>query len=242
MKKLIAMLLVCVFLLSGCYDKFRYSGKNKNYFSMAIYSLLGVSGRDTDKIEILEIDEYGRVLFSFYSSEILFGGEKGIYSIMVCQKTDEKNTYFYPDYQFVFANSEEKISEQDINLLRRRNDWGKELDESKMVKVKNTEKKRNVGSSISSREKKIFEGLIDFETRMVILTRLGMDKEKRNLYYVSVRDKENDYAFERAYILILNEDNTFDGNVCLQEVKNPWNYQDQLKAFKELNDWVLSEE
>ena len=42
----------------------------------------------------------------------------------------------YSDYNFITAPTSEDISEEEILELKARNDWEKELDESKMTKLK----------------------------------------------------------------------------------------------------------
>jgi len=244
MKKLIVMLIVCAFILSGCHDKFRYYGKYPECFSVAVYNLLGITGHEMDEIKVLDQDSKGRILFSFYSWGFSIGENPDLYSVLICQKTDDEYVYFYPDYQFVLSSTKNGISEKEIDELKEKNDWGKELDESKMLRARITKKKKNATSVVKPKERQIFTDLIDFEVETVVMIRLGMDKNKRNLYYVSVcnRTAESGFGFDRAYMLIINEDNSFDGSHCLQELEDPWKYQDQLKAFKELNDWVLSEE
>ena len=243
MKKIIVVLSICLLFLTGCHDTNRYYGKYPEYFSIAASSLLGISGSEFDTVEVLEQDMQGRILFSFSSPGISMqrGKDSGLYSVMICQKTDDTYSYFYPDYHFVVRNKDEEITEGEINSLKERNDWNREIDNSKMVHVKFTCKKDNIGGITGEDrdETKIFDGKVDDEKEQVQMIRLGIDGKKRSLYLASILiHGEKSYICERSYLVILNADYTYDSRICLQEVEDIWNYQDQLKAFKELNDWV----
>jgi len=231
-----ALLVVLIMLLiTGCRDTHRHYGKYPQYFSVAVYSLLGISGNEDDDIEILEQDSKGRIMFAFTSKWANIDEKIGLYSVMICQKTDSKYSYFYPDYHFVTAHTKEEISEDEITALKNRNDWNKDIDESKMTKVRISRRKK-LNSVAGSREKKVLENVVDFDNETVVFGGLGTDKDNRWLYYVWVDDK--DHKYKRSYMLILNEDYTYE-STYLQQIDDVWNYQDQLKEFKELNHWSL---
>lgn len=233
---IISFVLLCSFLCTGCRDTHRHYGEYPEYFSIAINSLLGVSGGESDKIEVLEQDSNGRILFLF-TTNMWFGDKNGLCSLMICQKTDEKYAYFYPDYHFVLANTKEEFTKERTENLKIINDWNQEMDDKKLTKVK-IERTKDIDNYAGSQKTKIFEDkdLVDFEIENIIMTRLGVDKEKRGLYYVDFTDKEHNYL--RSYMLILNEDYSYE-DTYLEEIEDVWNYQEQLKEFKELNNWSL---
>jgi len=237
MKKVIVILIVCAFILSGCRNTLRYYGKYPEYFSIAANSLLGISGYEREKIEVLESDEYGRILFLFISPSYRFENEKGLFSIMICQKTDKEYAYFYPDYHFIVRNTREEILEEDINALKSENSWGENLDGSRMVKVRILYAKKTMDNAARFRKTQIFDGWIDSNTETISLCRFGIDEKGRSLYLAWIQNKK-DYTDKSQYIYIINEDYTYDESIGIQEIEDIWNYQDQLKAFKELNDWV----
>jgi hypothetical protein len=217
-----------------------YYGKHPEYFSIAIYSLLGIDGNENDDIEILEQDTKGRVMFSFNSKVTSIDDTTGVYSIMICQKTQGEYTYYYPDFNFIVAHNKEEITEDEIAALKNRNDWNKDIDESKMTKVKITWSKTKDNYS-GSKKTKIFKDQkkVDFANEYIEFASLGTDKNKRWLYFVRILDNNNSY--KRSYVLILNNDNSYEPSY-LQQIDDLWNYQDQLKAFKELNNWSIYEE
>jgi len=222
-------------LLTGCRNTFRHYEKYSQYFSIAINSLLGVSGHETDEVKVLEQDAKGRTMFAFISRVYMIDDKTGLYSIMICQKTDSVYAYYYPDYHFVVANTKEEISEDEITALKNRNDWNDDIDESKITKVRIVRSKQQNNSG-GSRKEKIFKDIVDFDNEILIFGGLGTDKDNRWLYYVWVDDK--DHKYKRSYMLILNEDYSYESGY-LQQIDDVWNYQDQLKAFKELNHWSL---
>ena len=229
------LVVLLLLLLTGCRDPFRHYEKYPQYFSVAIYSLLGISGSEMDDIEILEQDSKGRIMFAFISEFSAIDEKPGLYSVMICQKTDSEYSYIYPDYHFVAAHIKEEISEEKIATLKTINDWNNDIDESKMTKVRIVRSKQK-NNSRGSRKEKIFKDVVDFDNETISLYGLGTDKENRWLYYVRIFNKDNSY--KRSYMLILNEDYTYE-STYLQQIDDVWNYQDQLKAFKELNHWSL---
>lgn len=238
MKRIAVILLTFVILLfSGCRDSYKYYEDYPEFFSIAIYTLLGVTGGDGDEIEILEKDTKGRTLFSFSTIDNPTNSDKsGLYSIMICQKTDSKYAYYYPDYNFITAPTREDISEEEILELKARNDWEKELDESKIIKVKIV-RKREKENSRDSRKFEIFKNKVNFDNEEINMFSLGKDKNNRWLYYAIVQDREK-HKYKRSYMLILNKDFSYQDSY-IQQAEDIWNYQDQLKRFKEINNWVL---
>jgi hypothetical protein len=238
MKKWTAVLAILLLVLVACEPVDRYNGKHPQYFSIAINSLLGVSVSWEDSIEVLEQDSKGRIMFAFISNVSSIDGKKGIYSIMICQKADSEYAYFYPDHHFVVAHTKGEITQGQIAALKIINDWDQSIDESKMTKVRISRNKKQ-DNSRDSRKENIFKDKneVDFENETVLFHSLGTDKDGRWLYFVWVTDNVK-YNDKRYYMLILNKDYSYKGTY-LQPLDDVWNYQDQLKKFKELNNWTL---
>lgn len=233
---IISFVLLCSLLCTGCRDTFRHYGEYPEYFSIGINTMLGITGSENDEIEILEQDAMGRTMFAYISHDKI-DDTSGVYSIMVCQKTDSKYAYFYPDYHFVVAHTKEDITDKQIETLIETNDWNKALDETKMMKVKIV-RRREQKNGRGSREEKIFKetNTVDFNNEKIIMSGLGKDKDNRWLFFVRITDME--YQYLRSYMLILNEDYSYE-DTYLEEIEDVWNYQEQLKEFKELNNWSL---
>jgi hypothetical protein len=174
-------------------------------------------------------------MFAFISPGSNIDDKTGLYSMVICQKTDSKYAYFYPDYHFIVANKKEDISDEEIAELKRINDWGQNIDETKMTKVK-IQRKKNQGNYGGTSNSKIFRDEVDFENETLSFYTLGVDVDNRCLYYVRVFD--NSHNYKRSYIILLNDDYSYEDSY-LQELKDIWNYQDQLKEFKKINNWEL---
>jgi len=72
-------------------------------FTVAIYSLLGARGYTPEyhgyvptDIKVLEEDDYGRVLFAYCEDQ-----NGTVTTLLIIQKSDEKYSYYYPDYNFI---------------------------------------------------------------------------------------------------------------------------------------------
>ena len=108
--------------------------------------------RYTD-IERIEQDEYGRILYLYRTWEAkVHGALMGGISLLICQKTDEENVWYYPDVNcisyfaypfFRNADGEEKsfsdFPKEQIDRLKEENDWNTPINQSKCI-VKNIEK------------------------------------------------------------------------------------------------------
>ena len=228
----------------GSPDKTRYYGDYPEHFSVAIYSLLGVTSEwGNRRVEILEEDSEERVMFAFSSSDFEgIDGRGEAYSVMITQKTGSRFAYFYPDYNFVARHSEAEITEADIEQLKRDNDWNEPLNEAKMIRVRTIRKKTGVvsGSYVDSAVHRAAES--DPLTEGISMAPLGRDMDGRWLYYVYVFKYNGDILrdfrdFLRAYMLICDPSS---GKVYdIELIDDVWNYQDQLREFKGRNGWEL---
>ncbi len=259
-KVLVTFLMIFCFIpaLIGCEKGVPYSGEDYDLFSVALNSLLGVSGYSgkgaTPKIIIIEEDSYGRKLFSYQSD-----GFVAAYSVLICQKSDDNYAYYYPDYNFISAeyksnvNVESLFTTEEINELKQLNDWNKEIDEEKCVKVKIIKEKKN--TKITKETEKKFRYLMreiatdtgykgdDTLFRNAILC--TTDDYGRKLYYVNGVGYDaygegvspNSVSRDFHLVVIFNPDGTFDEIKCVIELTDYYKYQTQVKNFKGLNNW-----
>lgn len=80
--------------------------------------------------KIIETDDYGRILYSYTTYNAILNVENCTATV-ICQKIDDDYIYFYEDVCYIVSG----ISEQTIDGLKEKNDWNKELDESKLSKI-----------------------------------------------------------------------------------------------------------
>jgi hypothetical protein len=113
-----AVILVGSISLTACGYR-KYEGEYTDLYSVAAHSLLGTNDLIDDtfqflpEISILEEDSFGRWLFTYDENSII-----SHYSLIICQKSDEENVYFYPGYNFISASAEtEFLPPEDIIKL-----------------------------------------------------------------------------------------------------------------------------
>jgi hypothetical protein len=255
---IIITFLCSITLLTGCDRIVYYSGDDFDLFSVAVNSLLGVNGYgrkgSSPRIELIEEDSYGRKLFSY-----LGDGFVPTYSLLICQKSDEKYSYYYPDYNFISAEykSQELLDNsftiEEINELKELNDWNKEINEEKCVKVemiskkdlpKITKKKENQFQLLFKKVAKS-TGYKGDDNLYRYAKYCTSDNYGRTLYYVYGIGTDvngegvspNSLSREFHIVIIFKPDGTIDENICVMELTDIYKYQDGLKRFKELNSW-----
>jgi len=253
---IVLSVLLLALSLTGCRYK-RYKGKYPELYSVAINSLLWNSGQSAaagklvdPKIEIIEEDSYGRILFS-YIEQCYARATIAFDSLLICQKSDEEFTYFYPDYNFVsierepYSHNYYKFSVDEIQTLKNLNDWDKEVDLEKCVKVEITRNKPKLQI-----DKEVFDKLFrkaikhESENKLFIHTDfLISDNYGRSIYYGFGEEKlGSDKNYQKRYfyrVFIFNPDSSYNEETCILEPTDYYNYQDELKAFKELNNWNM---
>lgn len=234
-KHIIVLVLVISLLLTSCFgDGMDYHGEYPDLYSVAIHSIIGIYGYDfsevkfDSKINVIDEDEQGRKLFSYQENSTV-----STYNLIICQKTNDDYTYFYPDYNFI-SSSEDTFPEEEIEQLKEKNDWNKEINEYSCVKAKVTRKKP--------------QGLINRKAvNKLYCFALGEDAYYPNssiIYLISdnygreLYTGYGKYSSKRVVVMLLNHpDGSYDENTSVMELKNYYSYQEELKAFKERNHW-----
>lgn len=255
-KKPLVIFLILVFAssLASCGYFLRpykgYGGEHPDLYSIAINSLLWTTGisqtadRFADsEIIVLEEDAYGRILFSYWEKSY-HRKDLAPYSLLIGQKTDGDYVYFYPDHNFIsverdpFSLKTDGFSEDEIGNLKRLNDWNEEIDLDKCVKVEITNKKPKPQIS-----KEVFDLLIKkaigYEGEATLFRyadHVSSDNYGRSIYCCfgigSWKDTNTIYL-----VFIFNPDGSYNEETCILDPSDYYNYQDELKAFKELNHW-----
>lgn len=230
----VILLLSMPFVLTGCYrygDD--YQGEYPDLYSVAIHSIAGTSGfyfsevKADSRINLLENDSNGRTLFSYYENTII-----STYSLVISQKTENGYVYFYPDYNFI-SSSADVFSEEQIEQLKEKNDWNKEMNEDKCAKV---EIIRNKSKGPIS-EKDIAE-LYDLALGDdAYLSKYSVDFIITDLYGRALYTGTGKTSSNRAVVMLFNPDGSHNGSTSVMELKNYYSYQEELKAFKERNHW-----
>lgn len=208
---------------SACrfFDPYRYAGSYPELYTVAVNAIWGASGYlsigevvNDPKIEIMETDEYGRVLFCY--DELLSYYGKGYqwdetyrnyyYACLIMQKSSDGYVYYYEDdccelysvetKMFRENRAVEEARRKDLSRLKELNDWGKEIDENKCVKKAVVT--RNDGALDIS--EKTFEKI----TREYA-TRLG-DKGNDTIYRFSIYNTCDKYGRELYFVWGISRD------------------------------------
>lgn len=239
MKKILMIFIVFILMfIYGCDDTARYKGQYPELFSIATNNILGVTGNDFDKIEILDEDQYGRIMFSYetwHSYLITESYDESIYCIIISQKSDDVYSYVYTDYNFIVAQSADEISSDKINELKELNDWNKELNEDLFVKIP-IKYKKDQGNINTKVIRKAFNfSISNYTITWQDYCFFTKDEYGRQIYFVRNRDENK--KLKNAYVMMFFSDGTFNEDTYITEITDIWNYQDELADFKSINNW-----
>lgn len=253
MKKINIFILIVLsstlIFLTGC-DVRGYGGSYPELYAVIANNSLGAGSSYLESISIIEEDSYGRIMF-FYS-----GNDSDVYKNMIdivgiCQKSDKKNTYYYEDDCFFVCKGFDdglKLSDilplvqNDIDKLKKLNDWNKELDESKMTsaeKVKNFINKPELNTSLYQIALSAVECSEGYEWNYYIMC---SDKVGRQLILMQERriDYEPSELEEiKTILVIVSNDGKVDSVNGILELtpEQLYDYRDVMKEFKAANHW-----
>lgn len=243
MKKIIKfstliLVVIMLILLCSC-DRFHnYKGDDYDLFTVATNSMIGTKGAvfmrpDGPTLTVKENDSYGRTLFYYWENSSF-----STHSILICQKAEGDYVFYYEDCNFI-SKGENNFTDEEINKLKEANDWNKELDESKMIKkpiIKNKQKinRKYETSTIEEALERVTYGALDggYEYGFHEYC-YSNENNSKNLFLVCMRASGQQ---EKNLLVILNNDCSY-GNNCVMELKDYKNYQEDLKQFKEINNW-----
>ena len=212
-----------------------YDDRNNHpeLFSIAINSVLGTRGRggngaDRLQITVIEEDNFGRKMFLYFEMKVI-----SRYSLHISQTSDDQYVYFYPDFNFISGPTDE-FSIEEIEELKRKNDWNMEIDLSKSVKVEIVREKGKgplTQTQMSSLYNKVFlgEDNYNFPSSYIFLT---TDDYGRSIYLGIGRP-----SIGRYVVMLFGPDSSYDENKSYFELTDLFSYQEELKQFKELNNW-----
>lgn len=239
MKKYIAIfIVVIILLLVSCGDSFNYYiGDRYDLLTVAVHSILGACGytwhNDAPTIEVVEEDEYGRVLFRYTDP-----WATGEYSLLISQKADCKHVYYYPDYNFI-TNASGVFADEDVYQLKALNDWNKEFDDSKMIRKEISDRKIGVDIDYEKVENAIIGCCAKISIKVSTFNDYTFDDYGRTMYYLTPERSEhltNDDVKQDIYVIILSADLTYDEKSIIK-IEDQYNYQHSLRDFKDLNGW-----
>jgi len=245
---------ICFFLmftiLSGCvtfliyssrtsHRDGKYNGDYPELYSIAVNSVLGTRGYHPDShgrfqsmVEIREEDSFGRVMFFYYEKNTI-----SRLSLIISQKSDEEYAYYYPDYNFISIPGG-KFSDEKIEEMKRKNDWNMNIDIDRYEKVKIIRQKAEKGPVKKSQVKEFHRKVLGNDASGNHFTIFFTKDDYNRSMYVGFGRRRKDLS-ERYDILFFQPDGSYDDKNGVMELTDLNNYQDDLMAFKERNNWNI---
>lgn len=236
------ILLLILFLISSEIGVFT-SCSNSTYtgiFSNASYVLPGLSDQDLrdweHDFEILESDDYGRIMYKFYTTKTPDSQLFNSSAIVICQKLTNSYSYYYDNICYLIGDNEFTLEQ--INDLKSKNDWGNPIDKSKLTKKK-------IGFSLVFYDIYLYDYTsLDYRDSLnCICEALGISEENvlmcmpddmntkdKVLFFISVLV---DNGAEEKYFLIMDSDY----KPVFMKFDSLVDINDDLAKFKSDNGW-----
>lgn len=235
MKRIIILILLIALFICGCDAGYnRYSAGATDYYAATHVINKHVPcppylDLRLDSINLLETDEYGRELFCY---EIM---ESRINIFLILQKTEEVFTYYYEDDCYAFTHFDSDISEQEMNTLKERNDWGNPINQEKMVRMSYA--KQHAGKSEFLDYFAVRDAVMDMLQKTQMCDNIyqlyinGMDKYSSNMQLLLADVRHADYS--RHYFLVLYDHDSEQPVVEIEELQGIDSFREEIIAFKE---------
>ena len=241
-KKLIATLLCLLLFLVSCNNEpYSYSGEHPELYSVAINSLLWNKGAASSAdrlidptISIIERDAQGRVLFTY--TETPFGSDVSFSSLIIMQYHSDKYVYYYDDVNFIskelspYSDISATFDSRDVEILKASNDWNCKLNLDKCIKKEITTIKREVTVDEDALNE-IFSEYDGYYSNSTFL--LTDDGYGRFICYSRIAILEGGDCRNQYIVILFQNDLTY----SILAPNSVYDYQDELKKFKEINCW-----
>lgn len=246
----------CFLCCKGCIpmEPSPYDSNNMELYTIAAFSIPYADDMGTS-IAIIESDKYGRVLFQVQFGYSLFyrelSDEKNnnwLYAYGICQKSDQKRTYYYEDDCFQIYRNKDEFTIKQQNELKELNDWDLPLIIDKMTsrtiipsggsKLDSTVLGLNEGLSISMRLDDLFAENESMNKPFVFSEYLDCDQEGKSIGVVWGYSKnENDELEIEAYFIMVEKDCLTSRKARIAPIHDTLHFRKELKAFKKENGW-----
>ena len=147
MRKILTPLLcvaICVVLLinlSSCFfaiDPGPYSGNRDDLYALAKCNIPGAPGYENATIEVVENDDYGRILFRFSTRDTFYNDALNsspdespinLRAYMICQKSSADSVYYMENVCYLTAKSWDEFSDDKLTAFKQANMWNQEPNE-----------------------------------------------------------------------------------------------------------------
>ena len=263
----LALIILAVFMLAACDDYTFYDGRHPELFVIASHSLLGVSGGLWEDIMILDEDAFGRILFAYSGFTITNDSRSSfnILAVLVAQRTTETHSYFYGGDNFILAeislNRSQVRSVRDfldepfvmqhftveqIEELKTENSWNEELNEDRFfqVQISRRNKEQYLTHVTQETQQEAYRAVVSFAEHSRFRPRRGvpltMDRDGNVIFFMRERSYDSStqiMSFYPAFLFMFDSGGELIADTGTMELTDLWNYRDQLREFKEANEW-----
>ena len=262
----IALIFAIVLFVQMLINRDRYKGEYPHLYTVAVYSLI-TCGR-INSIEsyspanVIKVDEdsYGRELFIFSATPIMHDrGSNGARSVLICQKHDETYSYWYDNENYILAPyygyEEEKyngvyedkfkgITDEQIEELKVKNDWGKDIDESKLSCARTVRKPLwQKGRKAEKTKATRFYSSMFAESgyKFDWCCRVVRDKDGRSIYCINGTNYDLDYDSDirnKYIIAVMSPEGEFYEDAWFV-YDSPTDYAENLTRIKVATGWNM---
>lgn len=259
---------ILAFSLTACVFS-GYDGEHKDLYTVAVNNVFAVHGYLSNgevsynpEIYIIEKDDYGRTLFfysEYYDDSSDPQADYGM-AFVIMQKSENGYAYYYQDKCYVpyfdttsdWDTISDKIDNAILERLKELNDWGREFNGEKCLKVKINSKKPK--GELRPRDYEFDEIIYPYEVKngydgeddsfCKFSIYCEADSYGRELHYVyasTMNEEENgEKVFEYySYAIILDAE-----GICSENgIVKISNLEDSLKQINELkqnNNWNIA--
>lgn len=196
--------------------------------------------RMLDYVWYKETDAYGRELFLYQTELYMSTIDLDIW--VICQKTEKNQTYYYEDFCYYVCQEGTQISDTELALLKKQNDWGKPLDEERMTSVycgESNAENRNYeyylqfekGDKLKESIRESFE---ISESSYIYLDGLGCDAQGNAIVFVLIKQSQNKMVsevVEGRYLVRYDSDLT-PSMIDYISVNEGFNLQELIHGFR----------
>lgn len=252
--------------LCSCFALTKYRGNRVDLYTVAVNNMFAIEGYVSNGeviydpvIEVIETDDYGRVLFfydEYYDDSIQPSVSYGM-AFAIMQKAEDGYVYFYQDDCYVpyfdvvdeFDEVMKRVDPAVLEALKARNDWNCELDASKYTKAQISNKKPE--GKIRMRDYEFDEVVYSYakangyEGKDTSISRsfeyCNSDLYGRELYFVFGMSSDDDgqggtvYA-RYTYAVIVSPGKKFSDNPIV-EISDPTESYEKIRRLKQQNHW-----
>lgn len=191
------------------------------------------------KGDIIETDEYGRILFSFSTGS--FSGE------FIMQRHDEF-VYYYDNVSYQITEEYKNRTTEELDDFKEANDWNEPMNEGKMIKRELVDEyslrsninwsfdeeiaKKAFHDKIEEKDCEIGIGIIDYSQNDLVLLGVSRWEEK-----INEKGEYESISIDK-YFMILNTDGTYDPENYLIQYDSLRQTNAPLAEIKARNGWI----